>query len=87
MSDKCACAKLENTMHTLVLYNLYHNMYLSQNCYVLSYAIHTFQVSPQCQACSKSRERNIRIYLIHLKKNKQDTKSNIFVFSKNFQCF
>ena len=31
--------------------------YLSQNNHALSWAIHNIQVSSQCQACSKSRER------------------------------
>ena len=32
-------------------------LYLSQNSHALSYAIHTFYVSPEYQVCSKSRER------------------------------
>ena len=42
------------------MYKLLHThtkSYLSQNNHALSWAIHTIQVSPQCQACSKSRER------------------------------
>ena len=42
------------------MYKLVHThikSYLSQNNYALSWAIHTIQVSPQCQAHSKSRER------------------------------
>ena len=31
--------------------------YLSQNIHALSWSINTIQVSPQCQICSKSRER------------------------------
>ena len=42
------------------MYNLVHThtkLYLSQSSHVLSYATHTIQVSPQYQACTKSRER------------------------------
>ena len=42
------------------MYYLVHahtKLYLSQNNHALSYAIHTFYISPQYQACSKSRER------------------------------
>ena len=45
MSNKCASAKTKNSMHTWLLYNWHHNMYLSQNCHALNYATHTFQVS------------------------------------------
>ena len=31
--------------------------YLSQKGHELSWAVHNIQVSPQCQACSKLRER------------------------------
>ena len=42
------------------MYKLVHThtkSYLSQNNHALSWAIHTIQVSPQCQACSKSIKR------------------------------
>ena len=42
------------------MYKLEHThtkSYLSQNNHAPSWAIHTTQVSPQCQACSKSTER------------------------------
>ena len=42
------------------MYKLVHThtkLNLSQNSHALSYATHTFYVSPQYQACSKSRER------------------------------
>ena len=42
------------------MYKLVHThtkSYLFQNKHALGLAIHTIQVSPQCQACSKSRER------------------------------
>ena len=42
------------------MYKLVHThtkSYLSQNKHALNWAIHTIKVSPQCQACSKSRER------------------------------
>ena len=42
------------------MYYLVHahtKLYLSQNNHALSYEIHTFYISPQYQACSKSRER------------------------------
>ena len=42
------------------MYKLVHThtkLYLSQNNHALSWAILTIQVSPQCQACSKLRER------------------------------
>ena len=41
------------------MYKLVHThtkSYLSQNNHALSWAIYTIQVSPQCQACSKSRD-------------------------------
>lgn len=56
MSNKCACAKVENTMHTWILYNWHHNLFLSQNSHTPSYATHTFYVTLQCQVCSKLRE-------------------------------
>ena len=39
------------------MYNLVHTHTKSETAYALSYATHTFQVSPQYQACFKSRER------------------------------
>ena len=42
-------------MHKLV--HTHTKLYLSQYSHALSYVIHTFYVSPQYQACSKSRER------------------------------
>ena len=45
----------ENT--DFYFYFLYIFLKLSQNSHALSYATHTFQISPQYQECSKSRER------------------------------
>ena len=59
-SNKSESAKAENTMHTWLSYNWHQNMYLSQNSHALSYATHTFQVSPQCQTSSK-RDRDSAI--------------------------
>ena len=39
------------------MYNLVHTHTKTKIAYALSYATHTFYVSPQYQACSKSRER------------------------------
>ena len=39
------------------MYKLVHTYTKSEIAHTLSYAIHTFYVSPQYQACSKSRER------------------------------
>jgi len=39
------------------MYKPVHTHTKSKIAYALSYATHTIQVSPQYQACSKSRER------------------------------
>ena len=39
------------------LVHTYTKLYLSQNSHALSYATHTFYVSPQYQVCSKSRKK------------------------------
>ena len=39
------------------MYKLVHTYTKSKIAYACSYATHTFYVSPQYQACSKSRER------------------------------
>jgi len=43
------------------MYKLVHThtkLYISQNSHALSYATHTFYVSPHYQVSSKSRERS-----------------------------
>ena len=47
------------------MYKLLHThtkSYLSQNNHALSWAIHIIQVSPQCQAYSKSRD-SLKIHI------------------------
>ena len=39
------------------MYKLVHTHIKSEIAHALYYATHTFYVSPQCQACFKSRER------------------------------
>ena len=39
------------------MYKLVHTHTKSEIAFALSYVTHTFYVSPQYQACSKSRER------------------------------
>ena len=71
------------------MYKLVHihtKLYLSQNSHALSYATHTFYVSPQYQACSKSRER------YHNSFNPQENKTHTHTQKKKslfeiFQCF
>ena len=73
------------------MYKLVHThtkLNLSQNSHALSYATHTFYVSPQYQACSKSRER------YHNSFNPQENKTHTHththtqkVFLKFFNVF
>ena len=70
------------------MYKLVHThtkLHLSQNSHALSYAIYTFYVSPQCQVCSKSRER------YHNSCNPQENKAQNFIlfffFLKSFNVF
>ena len=68
------------------MYKVVHTHTKSEITYALSYAIHTFYVSPQYQVCSNSRERDIIIYVI-LKKIKTRHKIKYFCLFENFQCF
>ena len=57
------------------MYNLVHTHTKTKIVYALSYATHTFYISPQYQACSKSRERyNNSCNPQKKKKKKKDTK-------------
>ena len=50
-----------------------------------TYIIHTIQVSPQCQACSKSGKRYHNSFNPQEKKNRHKIK--YFCLFENFQCF
>ena len=68
------------------MYNLVHTHTKTKIVYALSYATHTFYISPQYQACSKSRER-YNNSCNPQKKKKKKTQNKIFLSFKNFQCF
>ena len=64
------------------MYKLVYTHTKSEIAHALSYATHTFYVSPQYQACSKSRERDIIIHVIYPKKNKARHKIKYFCHFK-----
>ena len=80
-----------NTMHTWVLYISWSEtiicIYLNYSA--LSYATHTFYISPQCQASFKSREIyiNIHVKTTQEKEKKNKKKRNISSILKILQFF
>ena len=66
------------------MYKLVHTHTNSKQ--LSTYITHTIQGSPQCQACSKSRER-YHNSCNPKKKNKTRHKNKYFCLFENFKCF
>ena len=85
MSNKCACA-VEKLMYTWHLYDWHHNLNLSQNSHILSYATHTFKFLHNVKHVI-SQQRDTRTHVKHFKKNKTGHKIKYFCLFENFNVF
>ena len=72
--------------HSSTCTNQYILIQNKKIAHALSYATHTFYVSPQYQACSKSRKRYYNSCNPQ-EKNKARHKIKYFYLFENFQCF
>ena len=64
---------------------MYKLVHIQNQKQLSTYITHTIQVSPQCQACSKSRERYHNS--CNPQEEKLDTKIKYFCLFENFNVF